>query len=98
VNHSIVFDITFCGDWAGSSYLTSGCPGTCSERLMSGANFVNASWSINSLKVYKKQLINGNETSSSPSSPSSPGPLHWNGFSQTMLLVLLMLANVYVWL
>ena len=28
------------GDWAGSSYATSGCPGTCSERLMEGANFV----------------------------------------------------------
>ena len=27
------------GDWAGSSYTTSGCPGTCSERLMDGANF-----------------------------------------------------------
>ena len=30
----------FVGDWAGSSYATSGCPGTCAERLMSGANFV----------------------------------------------------------
>ena len=28
------------GDWAGSSYTTSGCPGTCSERLMDGSNFV----------------------------------------------------------
>lgn len=54
VNHSIIFDITFCGDWAGNSYATSGCPGTCSDHLMDPANFVNASWSINSLKVYKK--------------------------------------------
>ncbi|KAJ7169874.1 glycoside hydrolase family 16 protein [Mycena filopes] len=57
VNHSIVFDITFCGDWAGNSYATSGCPGSCSTRLMDPTNFVNASWSINSLKVYKKQAI-----------------------------------------
>lgn len=28
------------GDWAGSSYATSGCPGTCAERLMDPANFV----------------------------------------------------------
>lgn len=56
-NHSIVFDITFCGDWAGNSYATSGCPGTCEARLMDPMNFVNASWSINSLKVYRKQML-----------------------------------------
>ena len=33
----IIFELV--GDWAGSSYITSGCPGTCSERLMNGANF-----------------------------------------------------------
>ncbi|EGN96860.1 glycoside hydrolase family 16 protein [Serpula lacrymans var. lacrymans S7.3] len=58
-NHSIIFDITFCGDWAGNSYATSGCPGTCPERLMDPANFVNASWIINSLKVYKKATLSG---------------------------------------
>lgn len=26
VNHRIVFDTTFCGDWAGSVYSSSGCP------------------------------------------------------------------------
>jgi len=59
VNHSIIFDITFCGDWAGNSYASSGCPGNCSSQLMDPANFVNASWDINSLKVYKKQFISG---------------------------------------
>jgi len=59
VNHSIIFDITFCGDWAGNSYATSGCPGSCTERLTDPANFVNASWSINSLKVYRKQPLDG---------------------------------------
>ncbi|CAK5280537.1 unnamed protein product [Mycena citricolor] len=59
VNHSIIFDITFCGDWAGNSYATSGCPGSCTTRLMDPTNFVNASWSINSLKVYSKAAING---------------------------------------
>ncbi|KIM85230.1 glycoside hydrolase family 16 protein [Piloderma croceum F 1598] len=58
-NHSIIFDITFCGDWAGNSYATSGCPGTCAERIMDPSNFVNASWSINSLKVYQKTVLTG---------------------------------------
>jgi hypothetical protein len=61
-NHNIVFDITFCGAWAGNSYATSGCPGTCPDRLMDPNNFVNATWSINSLKVYTKQPIKGNAT------------------------------------
>ncbi|KAF9015185.1 concanavalin A-like lectin/glucanase domain-containing protein [Cyathus striatus] len=63
-NHNIIFDITFCGDWAGNSYATSGCPGTCEERLMDPSNFDNASWSINSLKVYKRQVLNGQIESS----------------------------------
>jgi len=62
-NHSIIFDITFCGDWAGNSYTTSGCPGTCPERLLDPDNFVNASWSINSLKVYEKQVLAGSISS-----------------------------------
>ncbi|KAF4615089.1 hypothetical protein D9613_003286 [Agrocybe pediades] len=66
-NHTIVFDITFCGDWAGNSYATTNCPGTCLERLMDPANFVNATWSINSLKVYRKELLSGNPQPSSSS-------------------------------
>ncbi|EAU84009.2 glycosyl hydrolase family 16 [Coprinopsis cinerea okayama7 len=56
-NHTVILNITFCGDWAGNSYATSGCPGTCPDRLMDPANFVNATWSINSMKVYRKQPI-----------------------------------------
>jgi len=58
-NHSIVFDITFCGDWAGNSYATSGCPGTCPDRIMDPGNFVNATWSINTLHVYERQGLAG---------------------------------------
>ncbi|KAF8078599.1 glycoside hydrolase family 16 protein [Lyophyllum atratum] len=71
VNHSIIFDITFCGDWAGNSYATSGCPGTCEDRLTDPGNFVNATWSINSLKVYKKQVIKGRITNNSPHVPAN---------------------------
>jgi len=59
MNMSIIFDITFCGDWAGNSYATSGCPGTCEDRLLAPSNFVNATWIINHLLVYKKQLLTG---------------------------------------
>jgi hypothetical protein len=82
VNHSIVFDITFCGDWAGNSYATSGCPGSCTDRLMDPANFVNASWSINSLKVYKKQVI----TSTVSPALALQVPLHW--MSAILVLVI----------
>ncbi|KAF7310936.1 hypothetical protein HMN09_00636900 [Mycena chlorophos] len=67
VNHSIVFDITFCGDWAGNSYATSGCPGSCTTHLMDPTNYVNASWIINTLKVYKKETFNGRVSRAFPS-------------------------------
>ena len=74
MNHSIIFDITFCGDWAGNSYATSGCPGTCQERIMDPANFVNASWIINWMKVYKEEMLSGGANG------ALPGRLAANGF------------------
>ncbi|VDB99648.1 unnamed protein product [Peniophora sp. CBMAI 1063] len=56
-NHNIIFDITFCGDWAGNDYATSGCPGTCAQRLMDPTNYNNATWDINWVKVYRRQNI-----------------------------------------
>jgi len=88
-NHSIVFDITFCGAWAGNSYATSGCPGTCPERLMDPTNFVNATWSINSLKVFQKQLLTGNSTTSA----ASPNPIHT--ISKTEVVLPLVAALIY---
>ncbi|KAF8335481.1 glycoside hydrolase family 16 protein [Cantharellus anzutake] len=58
-DHQMIFDITFCGDWAGTSYISSGCPGTCSQRVMTPSNFANASWTINSLQVYRSPQISG---------------------------------------
>jgi len=69
-SHAIVFDITFCGQWAGNSYTTSGCPGTCPQRLTDPTNFVNATWSINSLQVYRKQLIQSVSSGSLEGTPS----------------------------
>ncbi|KAF8321803.1 hypothetical protein DL93DRAFT_2072719 [Clavulina sp. PMI_390] len=71
-NHQLVFDITFCGVWAGSSYVSSGCPGTCSERVQQPSNFVNASWTINYVHVFGSPGISGgNVTSSAPATRPS---------------------------
>ncbi|KIJ25746.1 glycoside hydrolase family 16 protein, partial [Sphaerobolus stellatus SS14] len=61
--HSIVFALVHLvyslGDWAGSSFGTSGCPGTCGATVQNPSNFVNASWMINSLHVYQQRTIIG---------------------------------------
>jgi len=88
VNHSIIFDITFCGDWAGNSYATSGCPGTCPDRLMDPTNFVNASWSINWMKVYKRQTILA-QTGDAPSQPAT-GATRFLPYILSVLLLALM--------
>jgi len=51
-DHSIVFDTTLCGDWAGATYGGAGCPGTCADRLKDPANFKDAAWRINSVTVF----------------------------------------------
>ncbi|EEB09148.1 glycosyl hydrolase family 16 [Schizosaccharomyces japonicus yFS275] len=52
----IVFDLTFCGDWAGadSVYDLFGCPSTCTSFVAnSPKNFTEAYWNIRSLQVFK---------------------------------------------
>ncbi|KAI0820011.1 concanavalin A-like lectin/glucanase domain-containing protein [Trametes gibbosa] len=54
--HAFVFDLTFCGDWAGSDYPNSGCPGTCDDYVNNNPQaFANAYWEINSLRFYTPQ-------------------------------------------
>ncbi|KAG8864259.1 hypothetical protein FRB96_006080 [Tulasnella sp. 330] len=62
-DHVIVFDIAFCGDWAGATYLTSGCPGTCNAQIMEPSNFDESYWIINSLRVYKNAYLQPGELS-----------------------------------
>ena len=38
----IVLDITLCGGWANSDYPASGCPGTCTQQVTNGKNFISA--------------------------------------------------------
>ncbi|KAK6599934.1 putative endo-1,3(4)-beta-glucanase [Botrytis cinerea] len=57
-NQQIVFDTTFCGDWAGSVWSSGNCASvanTCNAYV--GANpgaFAPAYWLINSVKVYQQ--------------------------------------------
>ena len=51
-DHVLTFDTTLCGDWAGSVYSSSGCPGTCAEAVSNPSNFDNARWKINYVAVY----------------------------------------------
>lgn len=78
--HRIVFDDTFCGDFAGATFASSGCPVADGMSSMQacmayvGENpgaFDNAFWSLNSLKVY--QAIG--EVASTSSSVSSVTPV-----------------------
>lgn len=57
-NHNLIFDTTFCGDWAGNVWSSDS---TCSALASSCANYVAGNpsafkgsyWSINSVKVYQ---------------------------------------------
>ncbi|KAI0259260.1 concanavalin A-like lectin/glucanase domain-containing protein [Gloeopeniophorella convolvens] len=52
--HQMVFDLTFCGDWAGNDWASSGCGiTTCEDFVNSNPSaFAEAYWEINSLRVY----------------------------------------------
>ncbi|TFY74225.1 hypothetical protein EWM64_g9787 [Hericium alpestre] len=50
--HVLVINTTLCGDWAGGSFSSMGCPGTCPDFVADPKNFDNARWAIRSIKVY----------------------------------------------
>lgn len=87
-NHMFIFDTTLCGDWAGTSYSTSGCPGSCAEQVANPSNFVNATWSINYLKVYNKTVINTSYLDSS----ATQGTSSTNAWTSIYLLLITSLA------
>ena len=60
----IIFDTTFCGDWAGSAYGASSCPmspgedpvGSCKRFVSENPEaFEDAYWLINYLRVYQRE-------------------------------------------
>ncbi|KAL9105011.1 MAG: hypothetical protein Q9163_000108 [Psora crenata] len=57
----IIFDTTFCGDWAGKNWAESGCAkdtgtATCEEYVgRNPATFKESYWLVNAVKVYAEQ-------------------------------------------
>ncbi|KAL6235639.1 hypothetical protein BDW75DRAFT_250711 [Aspergillus navahoensis] len=52
----IIFDITFCGDWAGNVWGSGACSslGSCTDYVSNNPGaFAEAYWNINSLRVYQ---------------------------------------------
>ncbi|CCG81318.1 Probable glycosidase C21B10.07 [Taphrina deformans PYCC 5710] len=54
-DHVIIINTTFCGDWAGTVYAASTCPGSNCVSFVSShpEAFEQAYWAIKSLKVYQ---------------------------------------------
>ncbi|KAL4728682.1 hypothetical protein ACLX1H_005433 [Fusarium chlamydosporum] len=65
MENNIVFDTTFCGDWAGSPDVWNNNPetaslGDCKDYVASNpADFKNAYWLVNSIKVYSQDESSG---------------------------------------
>lgn len=66
-DHSVIFDTTLCGDWAGAVWGSSGIPGqeqSCAARTgystceafvrANGASFKEAYWEVRSVKIYQE--------------------------------------------
>ncbi|KAL1306214.1 hypothetical protein AAFC00_004310 [Neodothiora populina] len=77
-NHRIIFDLTFCGDWAGSVYSSSGCPlasdgsnGCVNYVGNNPSAFTGAYWEVDSIKVYSESVSASPSSSSVSSSASS---------------------------
>jgi len=52
--NNIVFDLTFCGDWAGAVFTSQGCGSDCTTFVNENPSaFVNAYWDIASVTVYQ---------------------------------------------
>jgi len=53
VNHNLVIDNTFCGDWAGKVW--GGCPSTCQAYVQNTPSaFKEAYWAINYIRVFEQ--------------------------------------------
>ncbi|KAJ4345887.1 uncharacterized protein N0V89_012023 [Didymosphaeria variabile] len=69
---NIIFDTTFCGDWAGNTWSTSSCASkasTCNDYVQNNPDaFTNAFWTVNALKVYEQ----GDAPASAPAESQAP--------------------------
>ncbi|EIN09353.1 glycoside hydrolase family 16 protein [Punctularia strigosozonata HHB-11173 SS5] len=52
--NQIIINLTFCGDWAGSAYGSSGCPGTCVDYVNNNPSaFQNAYFDLAWMNIYQ---------------------------------------------
>ena len=77
MNNNIVFDTTFCGDWAGKVWSSDGTcsalASTCQDYVQNNPSaFQDAYWAINSLKVYTSDGSVSEITSVTAASVQSP--------------------------
>ncbi|KAL8832116.1 MAG: hypothetical protein Q9170_005013 [Blastenia crenularia] len=61
MNNNLIFDTTFCGDWAGGVWgqdsTCSALAGSCQAYVQNNpAAFADAYWTVNSLRVYKSDM------------------------------------------
>lgn len=75
--HQIIFDTTFCGDWAGATF-SSACPQYASQSCDSFVQtnpsyFQDAYWLVNGLKIYAEDSAPSTSCSSSNVDPWSSG-------------------------
>ena len=76
----IVFDTTFCGDWAGQAWSSdsqcSSKASTCEDYVQNNPDgFSEAYWAVNSLKVYSGSGSGSGSSSGSTSSPATATPM-----------------------
>lgn len=77
-NHSLVFDTTFCGDWAGgvwgSDPVCSKKAATCNDYVSNNPqDFTEAYWEVNSVKVYQSNGASNPLPGSSVGTPKATG-------------------------
>jgi hypothetical protein len=50
--HQLVINTSICGDFAGPTYQSAGCPGACAEAVAKPENYKWAKWQLNYIAVY----------------------------------------------
>lgn len=79
-NQQLVFDTTFCGDWAGQAWWSSSssCAAlapTCEQFVeLNPSAFQEAYWSVNALKVYQVEAAGGYGSPPPPPPSQQPSP------------------------
>ncbi|RAL00521.1 glycoside hydrolase family 16 protein [Aspergillus ibericus CBS 121593] len=71
----IIFDTTFCGDWAGNVWSSGSCASaasTCSDYVANNPSaFTDAYWTVNSLQVYQEDSSSTTESAAAAASSAA---------------------------